>query len=106
LTDRDREILALLAKRATHECGLVYTAVEIEAANGWFRQVPLHVVKGAGQHADAPGALPPWLSHPPATGGPQAGILRGFTVETSPPVQVLEEMAAVLAKYRGGSNAF
>jgi hypothetical protein len=46
-----------LAERATHR-GLVYTAVEIEAANGWFRQVPLHVVKGAGQHADAPGALP------------------------------------------------
>jgi hypothetical protein len=44
LTDRDREILALLAERATHR-GLVYTAVEIEAANGRFRQVPLLVVK-------------------------------------------------------------
>jgi hypothetical protein len=34
LTDRDGEIFALLAERATHQCRLVYTAVEIEAADG------------------------------------------------------------------------
>jgi integrase/recombinase XerD len=45
-----------------------------------------------------------FASYGPVSSSRQAEIIRGLTVETSPPVQALEEMAAVIAKYRGGST--
>ena len=40
-------------------------------------------------------------SYGPVSGARQAEIIRGIAVDASPPVQELDEMAAVLAKYRG-----
>jgi hypothetical protein len=47
-----------------------------------------------------------FASYGPISAARQAEIIRGLTVETSPPTQALEEMAAVLAKYRGGSTGY
>jgi integrase len=41
-------------------------------------------------------------SYGPVSGARQAEIIRGIGVDASPPAQVLDEMAAVLAKYRQG----
>jgi integrase/recombinase XerD len=40
-------------------------------------------------------------SYGPVSGARQAEIIRGIGVDASPPAQALDEMAAVLAKYRG-----
>ena len=40
-------------------------------------------------------------SYGAVSGARQAEIIRGIAVDDSPPAQVLDEMAALLAKYRG-----
>jgi len=42
-----------------------------------------------------------FANYAPVSGARQAEIIRGIAVDASPPAQVLDEMAAVLAKYRG-----